>query len=195
MKRIHIVLVVGIVLLITILMLVYAQLQAMSAIKASNSPVARWSLALADAVGHWSAGHMLASIRLFALDDPHQQELGFRRLEAEYEDGSAYAAGKLGWAYQRGLVVEPDLERAIELYEEAARSGMTYWQFLLAHAHEQGYLGFTPSEEQALYWLNMQPKTHIAKYECWVANYYRDGIFPRNDEQLARHEALCEAAD
>ena len=26
---------------------------------------------------------------------------------------------------------------------------MTYWQFLLAHAHEEGYLGFPPSTEQS----------------------------------------------
>ncbi len=148
----------------------------------------------ADA-GYRSAVHILASLRLFSTDDPEQHRLGFAALEREYEEGSAYSAGKLGWAYQRGLAVEPDLQKAVELYEHAASNGMTYWQYLLAHAHEKGYLGLEVDEEQAAYWLNFKPKVHIDLYECWVANYYADGTFPSNEKLQAEYRQICETTD
>ncbi len=142
-----------------------------------------------------SAVHILASLRLFSTDDPELQHLGFAALEREYEEGSAYSAGKLGWAYQRGLAVEPDREKAVELYEYAAGSGMTYWQYLLAHAYEKGYLGLEVDEERAAYWLNFKPRVHVDVYECWVANYYTDGTFPPNEQLEAEYRQTCEATD
>ena len=102
-----------------------------------------------------------------------------------------YAAGKLGWAYQRGLGVEPDLAKALELYRGAAERGGTYWQYLLAHAHEMGYLGLERSAEKAAYWRGL-PKVQIDTYDCWVRNYYFDGIFPANETVSAYHEKRCE---
>jgi len=152
-------------------------------------------LSIAEKMGNKGAAHMLASLRLFQSKDNIEQRLGFSYLESEYEEGSAYSAGKLGWAYQRGLGVEPNLLKAIELYEYAALRGMTYWQFLLAHAYEKGYLGFEVDEEKAKYWFILEPKVHSAKYECWVANYYRDGTFPTNNMMLNFYQAKCEDAN
>ena len=146
-------------------------------------------------MGNNDAAHVLASLRLFQSNDTDQQRLGFRYFESEYKNGSAYSAGILGWAYQRGLGVEPNLPKAIELYEYAALRGMTYWQYLLAHANEIGYLGFEADEEKAKYWFMLEPKGHSAKYECWIANYYRDGIFPANNKMLNSYQEKCVEAN
>ncbi len=142
--------------------------------------------------GSASARHVMASISVFQSEDPAMQVLGFGELEREFQAGSAYAAGKLGWAYQRGLGTERNLAKALELYEYAATQGMTYWQFLLSHAYEKGYLGLEKDDDKARFWLEYQPKQHIAVFECWVANYYRDGTFPPSEELAARYQALCD---
>lgn len=141
------------------------------------------------------AVHMLASLRLFNTDDRSLQRLGFEALKQEYESGSAFSAGKLGWAYQRGLGVDPDLDKALELYEYAAKSGMTFWQYLLAHAYERGYFGLDANTEKGAYWVEYKPKIHVALYECWVASYYADGTFPPNEELQAQYQRVCEETD
>lgn len=172
-------------------MIGYVNLLKAGLVSASNAWPARWSLALASAIGDERARHILASIRLFATEDPKKQVLGFRQLQAEYEAGSAYAAGKLGWAYQKGRGTEADLARALELYEYAASRGMTYWQILLAHAYDEGYFGLSPSPERAAYWRERRPKIHIAIEPCWIASYYRDGTFPADAARVAAYERLC----
>lgn len=142
--------------------------------------------------GSSQAQHYLASLRVFDTDDPELQRMGFEVLESEYvESGSAFAAGKVGFAYQKGLGVEPDQEKATELYEYAARNGMTYWQYLLAHAYEKGYLGLEVDEERSAYWLTYEPKVHRVAYECLVAVYYADGTFPENEELKSRYRKTC----
>ena len=176
-------------------MLIFAHLQVTASIRLNYSTFSKWSLGLASLVGQPGAAHMRASMQVFKSDNKEEQRAGFLFLKNEYESGSGYSAGKLGWAYQRGFGVQPDLKKAIKLYEDSAQRGGTYWQFLLAHAHEQGYLGFTPNKENATYWLDMKPKIHIAKYECWVANYYEDGIFPMNEEKLNYYDTECSKSD
>jgi TPR repeat protein len=139
---------------------------------------------------------MIASIDVFQSDDPARQKAGFQVLESEYVDqDSGYAAGKLGWAYQRGLGVEENLDKALELYNIAAEQGMTYWQYLLSHAYERGYLGLDIDTERAQYWREFKPKVHIAQYECWVAIYYQDGTFPVNEELAAEYQEICNETD
>jgi TPR repeat protein len=135
--------------------------------------------------------HIQASSTLFKKDDASKHRDAFNYLYSEYKDGSAYSAGKLGWAYQKGLGVKPDLDKAIELYEFAASRGMTYWQYLLAHAYDQGYLGFDVNPEKRDYWLNQSYKVHIAKYECWVVSYYAMGIYPSNPTLEKFYEQQC----
>jgi len=147
------------------------------------------------AAGFPSAVHILASLRLFNTDDPSMQRRGFEVLEQEYKSGSAFSAGKLGWAYQKGLGVVPDRDKALELYEYAAQSGMTYWQYLLGHAYEKGYLGLDPDPEKAADWITYKPKVHIALYECWVASYYADGTFPSNEELQTKYQEICDETD
>jgi len=145
--------------------------------------------------GYPNAVHILASLRLFSTDDPSLQRLGFEALEQEHESGSAFAAGKLGWAYQKGLGVDPDQDEALVLYQYAAKSGMTYWQYLLAHAYEKGYLGLAVDPQKAAYWVEYKPKVHVALYECWVASYYADGTFPANEELRAQYKNICDETD
>lgn len=150
-------------------------------------------LRVAAKLGNKNAGHMVASIDVFQSGDPVRQRKGIEYLEKERtETGSAYAAGKVGWAYQKGFGVDQDLDKALELFEYAAEHGMTYWQYLLAHAYEKGYLGLRIDEERSQYWLNFKPKIHVALYECWVAIYYEDGTFPKNEELRAKYQKICD---
>ena len=150
-------------------------------------------LRVAARQGNQNAAHMVASVDVFQSGDPVRERAGFEYLEKERtETGSAYAAGKVGWAYQRGLGVEQDLGRALELYQYAAERGMTYWQYLLAHAYEKGYLGLEIDEERSEYWLKFKPKIHVALYECWVAIYYEDGTFPKNEKLRAEYQEICD---
>jgi hypothetical protein len=135
--------------------------------------------------------HTEASKKIFQSDNESDQKEGLNYLLKESKEGSAYSTGKIGWAYQMGLGVSKDIDKAKLLYISAAVSGMTYWQYLLAHAYEQGYLGFEKSEQKYQYWLNFQPKVHIAKYECWVANYYEMGIFPENNTIYKNNQKSC----
>ena len=102
---------------------------------------ARSVLEAPASAGHSGAMHMLASLRVFHSDDPAIQREGFLTLQQEADHGSAYSAGKLGWAFALGRGTEKNEQRALEQYFIAAKAGMTYWQFLLAHAYEQGYYG------------------------------------------------------
>lgn len=139
---------------------------------------------------------MIASVDVFQSGDPIRQTNGFKVLEREYADsGSAYAAGKLGWVYQQGFGVEQDLRKALELYNFAAERGMTYWQYLLAHAYEKGYLGLEVDEERAEYWRKFKPKVHVALYECWVSIHYQDGTFPKSDELARKYQKICDETD
>ena len=134
--------------------------------------------------------HIEASNNLFD-KDPIKQKSAFNYLKKEAESGSAFSTGKVGWGYQLGLGVEADLNKAKELYTSAAESGMTYWQFLLAHAYEQGYLGLQPSLELKKHWLNYKPKLHSGIYECWVKIYYEMGIFPINNDVYQQNKTIC----
>lgn len=145
----------------------------------------------AKKLGDKGAAHTLASDQLFFSENEQEQIRGFAYLEEEYNNGSAFSAGKLGWAYQRGLGVKADLEKAKELYFYAAKAGMTYWQFLLAHAYERGYLGFEKDKKQYKYWLNYEPKVHIDHYECWITDYYHKGIYPKILEEFQRFRDAC----
>ena len=158
-----------------------------------NRLVGNSLLRVAAGAGSDQAAHMIASIDVFQSGDPSRQQAGFKVLEREYvEGGSAYAAGKLGWAYQQGFGVGQDLQKALELYNFAAERGMTYWQYLLAHAYEKGYLGLDADEERAKYWREFKPKVHVALYECWVSIYYQDGTFPESDELARKYQKICD---
>ncbi|WP_049721432.1 SEL1-like repeat protein [Gilvimarinus polysaccharolyticus] len=135
--------------------------------------------------------HVRASKLLFNSDDKNDHAEGFAILHSEYEKGSAYSAGKIGWAYQKGLSVDADLDKALELYDFAARRGMTYWQYMLAHAYEMGYLGLEKSDEQRDYWLSYKPKVHIDIYECWVEYYYSKGFYPENSDLEILYYEKC----
>ena len=72
---------------------------------------------------------------------------------------------------------------------------MTYWQYLLAHAYERGYLGLDTDIERAKSWREFQPKVHIAQYECWVAIYYQDCTFPVNEDVADEYQKICDETD
>ncbi|MES1952141.1 Sel1 domain-containing protein [Salinisphaera sp. S4-8] len=148
-------------------------------------------LALAANDGDTLAKTRLASLQLFTADSDLERG-GVEAFQRQYEAGSAYAAGQLGWAFALGLSVEKDNEKALELFKTAASRGMTYWQFVLSHAYEQGYFGLEKDEQKSKYWLEYQPKRHIVTYECVVSAYYDKGFFPPNTKVAEEYRSRCD---
>ncbi|HNP64663.1 MAG TPA: tetratricopeptide repeat protein [Woeseiaceae bacterium] len=152
-------------------------------------------LEIPASAGHSGSAHMLASIQVLLSNDPVLHRKGFLTLQREADAGSAYSAGKVGWAYALGLGTEKDEQRALEQYFIAAKAGMTYWQFLLAHAYEQGYYGLPVDPEAATYWREFQPKVHVATYECEIAGNYKRGTFPANERLENQYREACSELD
>jgi len=144
--------------------------------------------------GHENSAHMLASVQVFQSEDPELQRRGFLALQDEAQSGNAYSAGKVGWAYAMGWGTDKDERLALEQYFIAARAGMTSWQYLLAHAYEQGYYGLPVDQERAAYWREFEPRIHIANYECEIAGSYERGLFPPNPEVQERYRTECNKA-
>ena len=135
-------------------------------------------LEYAAELGSDNGANILAQLRLYYSKDYAIQKLGFEYLFEQYEAGSSFSAGKLAEAYQLGLGTEKDLREALRLYNIAAEAGNTYWQYLLAHAYREGYLGLPKSTDKYTFWRDYQPKIHLLTYECEVLNFYKRGIFP-----------------
>jgi len=143
-------------------------------------------------LGNAQAAHTLASLLLFYSDDPTEQQKGLNQLSKEVSEGSSFSAGKLGQAYLLGIVVQQNISKALELFEQAAQGGNTHWQFLLSHAYQMGYLGLTKSAEKSEYWKNLEPKIHRLSYNCEIYNLYQDGTFPRANWSKVQHEYPCQ---
>lgn len=137
--------------------------------------------------GDKDAMHMLASMRLFWSDDLSEQQQGFNQLMDEYRSGSAFAAGKIGYAFHQGLAVDADDAKALEYYEIAAKGGMTRWQLILSRIYEKGLYGVRPDQEKAKRWREYWPKVHVETYECVLASSYADGLALEKNEKMAAY--------
>lgn len=80
------------------------------------------------------ARYLLVSL-FFALVLPLQaeQQVDINTLQQSAEAGDAYAQLNLGAAYDNGIGVERNLEKALLWYEKAAEQGVAEAQFNLAH--------------------------------------------------------------
>ena len=151
-------------------------------------------LHIAASKGSRPAKFRIATIDVFQSGNAARQKSGFEVLEKEFQRGSVYAAGIMGWAYQQGLGVEQDTQRALELYKYSAERGMTYWQYLLAHAFYNGYLELKASKERGDYWREMRPKLLDASYGCLVSKFYQVGIFPNSPNAMNEGNEDCDEA-
>jgi TPR repeat protein len=149
-------------------------------------------LSEAHEMGDKQAGHILANLKVFRSNSKEEQKEGLELLKKEYQIGSKFSAGKLGWAYNAGLGAKKDEEKAFEYYKIAAEGGMTLWQYLLAHIYEEGYYGKKPDIQQVEYWKSYRPKVHVYTYECAVAQLYSGKVsFPENPEIENKFVGLC----
>ena len=93
--------------------------------------------------------------KLYLSDDieVRDPERGVQWLERAVQNGSDYAAYRLGKEYLRGRVIGKDIPKAVEWFAWAAESGNPYAQYMLGKLYLAG--GDIPQDkEQAVYWLN-----------------------------------------
>lgn len=146
-------------------------------------------------LGNSKASHILASANVFFSNDPNDWRAGLAVLEQEYQKGSYYSAGKIGWAHNIGRGTSKDGEKALHFYRIAASGGMTLWQYLLAHSYEQGYYGLEIDSEKTQYWKDYQPKVHTYDYDCAIHHLYSSGrSFPENKEVELEFKNRCESS-
>jgi len=149
-------------------------------------------LSKAYKMGDSESGHILASMNVFQSENINEQKEGIKFLLMEYDQGSKFSAGKLGWAYNAGLGFDKNIEIAFRYYEVAAKGGMTLWQFLVAHAYEQGYYNKKVDLNKVKYWKEYKPKIHTYTYECALAQLYSGELsFPVNNELKQKYINLC----
>ena len=73
-------------------------------------------------------------------------------LERAAQNGSGYAAYRLGKECLRGKAVEKDVAKAVEWFTQAAESGNLYAQYALGKLYLEGE-DVPKDEEAAVYWL------------------------------------------
>jgi len=97
----------------------------------------------------------------------------------------APAQASMAWLYQAGLGVEKDLEKAISLYDAAAKSGNAVAQNNLGVIYEQGLGGLTKNYHQArkLYQQSAENGYRFAQYN--YANLLENGLGGALDKALA----------
>src|ERR1700693_5859863 len=129
--------------------------------RASNiSPTARLSTAVprreSRTRGHGMNLRMLLAVTLLASisfhlsasttgqhpaspNDSHKPQLDVSSLRQQVRDGDAKAQYKLGLSYMTGSGVTRDYEKALDLYNKAAKQGSTDAEFGLGYMYEQGW--------------------------------------------------------
>ena len=77
----------------------------------------------------------------------------YKELEKLSKAGNSQATYNLGYLTQTGQGTKQDNKKAVELYEQAAKSGYSIANYILAQNYAAGGLGLTKSPEKALQYL------------------------------------------
>ncbi len=95
--------------------------------------------------------------------------------QASAEAGDVYGYNNMGYAYQRGIGVEPDLDRAIEWYERAARGGQPNAPINLGFIYRDGGPGVEADLQRAAFWFAEAARGGNAWGSVHLAALYEEG--------------------
>lgn len=147
----------------------------------------------------------LASISTFATTsniDPqfaHVQKLlqakdftnAYKELEKLSKTGNSQATYNLGYLTQKGQGTKADNKKAVELYEQAAKSGYSIANYVLAQNYATGGLGLKKSHETALQYLEKASEQGFDDATVELAIFeFAKGTDASNKLALAKLEPL-----
>ncbi len=138
-------------------------------------------LAFASTAG---AGYEEGVAALEARDAP----AAIAQFEAGIAAGDMASANALGEVFFFGVGVEPELERACDLFESAAHTGHMVAQHNIATCYFQG-AGRPRDYEQSLYWYQLAANQGSLKSMCAAGNQYEAGLGVARDKALG--SSLC----
>ena len=103
-------------------------------------------------------------------------------LRAKADQGDAWAQLNLGAAYDNGIGVPRDLEKAIYWYQKAAEQGLAEAQFNLAHLLVDADI----SAARAAKWMAKAAEQGMVEAEFLMGVIYAEGIGVAQDDDEAR---------
>ncbi|MGM0593113.1 MAG: tetratricopeptide repeat protein [Pseudomonadota bacterium] len=124
---------------------------------------------------------LLAAALLFALEVVAAPDLSQLRRQAG--QGDAWAQLNLGAAYDNGMGVERDVDRALHWYQKAAEQGLAKAQFNLAHLLVSEEISPVAAAE----WMLKAAKQGMADAQFLMGVIYAEGIGVAADDAKAVH--------
>lgn len=109
---------------------------------------------------------------IMALPLQAEQMVDIAALQKKAEAGDAYAQLNLGAAYDNGMGVARDIEKALNWYEKAAEQGVAEAQFNLAHLLVEQELGASV----AAGWMRKAADQGMVDAEYLMGVIYAEGI-------------------
>ena len=144
----------------------------------------------AAARGHSFAYNNLGT--MLAAEGRDAEALALFRASAE--GGDIYGFNNLGWAYENGIGVAPDLEKAISWYEKAAAGGQPMAPINLGLIHRDGRPGVPSDLGKAAFWFAEAARRGAGWGNVHLAALYADGRLPGGADPVLAAELLARAA-
>jgi TPR repeat protein len=142
--------------------------------------------------GSAAAQHILGVVHKYALDNDTE---AVRRLDQAARQHHPAAMRLLGYCYQNGEGVAEDVQKAAELYCEAATLGDKEAQFNLAIFYEDGLGGLSVDRDEAIAWYRKAADQGVAEAFQLLATLLAQRNRDRDDAREAIQRLAIAAAN
>ena len=140
-------------------------------------------------------GHSFAYNNLgYMLAEAGDAERALPLFEASAESGDVYGYNNMGYAYQNGVGVTPDLQKAIAWYEKAAAGGQPNAPINLGFIYRDGGPGLEPDPRRAAFWFAEAAKGGNAWGSVHLAALYRNGRLGDGPDPVLAAKILARGA-
>lgn len=144
----------------------------------------------------WLASYLARGFGATSDDEAADRSAAFKLTSEAASAGLPTAIGELGFYYERGIGVEPDVDKALELYRRAADAGDVGAMRKLSHAYAYG-LGVPQNLTEAIAWNRRAADLGDATAAYNLGVYYFNGVgVPRNlPEAIERFRQAADAGN
>ena len=125
---------------------------------------------------------LLPLLLLFTLPLHAEQAVDISKLQKEAAAGDAYSQLNLGAAYDNGIGVKRDIDKALHWYQKAAEQGLAEAQFNLAHLLVSEEISSVAAAE----WMQKAAEQGMTDAEYLLGVIYAEGIGVEMDSARAR---------